>query len=244
MMRALNFSKRNFKELIRDPLSTIFALILPLFLLFIFQTIKIPSEQFNIENFTPGIIVFGSSFLTLFTSMLVSKDRASSLLIRLGVSPMKTTDYIFGYVLSFIPVIIIQNILFFILACFFGLQFSYSMILTVLTSIIIGMLYIVIGLLLGSCFNDKTAPPLSSIIIQLVCFTSGMYFPKEMVGDIFAKICGYLPFESCVTIIKGIMNNTIEIISLKNIVVFVVYTIVILVLSIIVFKKKMISDNN
>ena len=40
-MRVLNFAKRNFKEIVRDPLSLIFAIILPLFLLFIFQQINI-----------------------------------------------------------------------------------------------------------------------------------------------------------------------------------------------------------
>ena len=62
-MRILNFAKRNFKEIVRDPLSLIFAIILPLFLLFIFQQINIPSESYNIENFTPGIVIFGFSFV-------------------------------------------------------------------------------------------------------------------------------------------------------------------------------------
>ena len=39
-MRIINFAKRNFKELIRDPLSIVFTIILPLFLLFIFQQIN------------------------------------------------------------------------------------------------------------------------------------------------------------------------------------------------------------
>lgn len=46
-MRTLNFAKRNFKEIIRDPLSIIFAIILPLFLLFIFQQFKIPMMHIN-----------------------------------------------------------------------------------------------------------------------------------------------------------------------------------------------------
>ncbi len=87
MMRMLNFAKRNFKEMMRDPLSIIFAILLPLFLLFIFQQFEIPGEAYRIENFTPGIIVFGFSFLTLFTSTLVSKDRGTSLLPDLGSAP-------------------------------------------------------------------------------------------------------------------------------------------------------------
>ncbi|HCH28965.1 MAG TPA: ABC transporter permease, partial [Ruminococcaceae bacterium] len=70
-MRTLNFAKRNFKEIIRDPLSIIFSVVLPLFLLWIFQQFKIPSENYKLQNFTPGIIVFGFSFITLFTATLV-----------------------------------------------------------------------------------------------------------------------------------------------------------------------------
>lgn len=242
-MRTLNFAKRNFKEIIRDPLSIIFAVILPLFLLFIFQQFDIPAENFKIENFTPGIIIFSFSFITLFTAMLISKDRSTSLLIRLGISPMKPMDYIFGYIISIIPIIIIQNILFFILAVILELNFSINIIWAALISIVIAILFIAMGILIGSIFSEKASSGISSIVVQLVCFTSGMYFSKDMLGDIFSKVCDYLPFDSCVTIIKGVMNNKLDLISLRNIVVLIVYLLVTLVVSIIVFRKKMISDN-
>lgn len=242
-MRTLNFAKRNFKEIIRDPLSIIFAVILPLFLLFIFQQFDIPAENFKIENFTPGIIIFSFSFITLFTAMLISKDRSTSLLIRLGISPMKPMDYIFGYIISIIPIIIIQNILFFILAVILGLNFSINIIWAALISIVIAILFIAMGILIGSIFSEKASSGISSIVVQLVCFTSGMYFSKDMLGDVFSKICDYLPFDSCVTIIKGVMNNKLDLISIRNIIVFVVYILVTLVISVIVFRRKMISDN-
>ena len=237
----LNFAKRNFKELIRDPLSFVFAIALPMFLLFIFQMFKIPNQVYQIKNFTPGIIVFGFGFITLFTCMLVSKDRSSSLLIRLGVSPMKSSDYILGYMLSLVPLIIIQNILFFTLAIILGLEFSINIIFTVLVSIVVGIFYIAVGVLIGSCFNEKAAPPLSSVVIQLICFTSGMYFPKEAMGKVFIVICKILPFESSLNIVRGVMNNTS--IGLRSILTFSLYTIAIVVISSLVFNKKMVSDN-
>ena len=242
-MRTLNFAKRNFKEIIRDPLSIIFSVLLPLFLLFIFKQINIPNESYELHNFTPGIVVFGFSFITLFTAMLVSKDRTSSLLIRLGISPMKPIEYILGYMLSIIPLILIQNVLFFILAIALGLSFSINIIWAILISIVVAILFIAIGIILGSLFSEKASSGISSIVVQLVCFTSGMYFPRELLGDVFSKICEYLPFESCVTIIKGIMNANLESITIRNIIVFLVYTIIMFIISIIVFRKKMISDN-
>ncbi len=242
-MRMINFAKRNFKELVRDPLSLIFEIALPLFLLFIFQQINIPGDTFKIENFTPGIIIFGFSFITLFTSTLVAKDRGSSLLIRLGTSPMKSRDYILGYILSLIPIIIIQDSLFFIVACLLGLNVSINIIFTILISILVSIIFIAFGILLGSLVSEKASGGVGSIIVQLVCFTSGMYFSKDLIGNVFAKICEFLPFESALNIIKGVLNNNYDIISLRNIIIFIAYTIIILILSIIVFKKKMVSDN-
>ena len=242
-MRTLNFAKRNFKEIARDPLSLIFAVILPLFLLFIFQQFDIPNESYNLENFTPGIVIFGFSFITLFTAMLISKDRTTSLLIRLGISPMKSSEYILGYMLSIIPIILIQNILFFILAIILGLGFSINIILAIVVSIIIAVLFIGIGIIIGSISSEKASSGISSIVVQLVCFTSGMYFPREILGNAFGKICEYLPFESCLTILKGIMNNDYQSIEARNVIVFVVYTIAVMVISVMVFNKKMISDN-
>jgi ABC-2 type transport system permease protein len=242
-MRTLNFAKRNFKEIIRDPLSIIFSVLLPLFLLFIFKQINIPNESYELHNFTPGIVVFGFSFITLFTAMLVSKDRTSSLLIRLGISPMKPIEYILGYMLSIIPLTLIQNVLFFILAIALGLSFSINIIWAILISIVVAILFIAIGIILGSLFSEKASSGISSIVVQLVCFTSGMYFPRELLGDVFSRICEYLPFESCVTIIKGVMNANLESITIRNIIVFSIYTILALIISILIFKEKMISDN-
>ncbi len=242
-MRTLNFAKRNFKEIIRDPLSIIFSVVLPLFLLWIFQQFKIPSENYKLQNFTPGIIVFGFSFITLFTATLVSKDRTTSLLVRLGISPMTPIEYIGGYMLSIIPMLIIQIILFFILAVVLGLKFTVYTVLAVPVSIMVSVLFIALGIIIGSFASEKASSGMASVIVQLVCFTSGMYFPKEAVGKGFAKICEYLPFESSLNIIKGVMNNKHEIITARNIAVFLVYTLLAMAVAAVIFKRKMLSDN-
>lgn len=241
-MRILNFANRNFKEIIRDPLSVIFAILLPLFLLFIFQQFEIPNEVYKIENFTPGIIIFSFSFITLFTATLIAKDRSTSLLIRLGTSPMKPIEYIFGYTLSVIPIVVIQNILFFVVAVMLGLDFNINVIYTILMSVPISILFIALGILIGCITTEKSASGVSSIVVQLVAFTSGMYFSTDMVGDFFAKVCNILPFSRCVNITKGILNNNYGDI-LLSIIVLTIYTVVIVGIAIMVFKKKMVSDN-
>ena len=241
-MRTINFAKRNFKEIIRDPVSVIFAVMLLLFLLYIFQQFKIPSQAYKLINFTPGVIIFSFSFLTLFTAMLVSKDRTTSLLIRLGVSPMRPIEYIIGYIISLIPIVVMQSTLIFILAVILGLDLSINIIFAILVSIPISILFIGLGILIGSLFSEKASSGISSIVIQLVCFTSGMYFEKELLGTTFSKICEILPFSSSLTIIKGVLNKN-NIISVNNIILFIIYLLITLILASVVFNKGMTSDD-
>ena len=242
-MRMLNFAKRNFKELVRDPISLIFEIALPIFLLFIFQQFNIPAENFKLEYFTPAIILFGFSFITLFTATLIAKDRTSSFLIRLGTSPMKSSDYILGYIVSLLPIVIIQNILFFIVAIILGLSFSINIIYTIIISVLISILFISLGILIGSLVSERGTGGIGSLIVQLVCFTSGMYFTKETVGKFFATICNILPFESCLNIIQATLNSNCKLVTVGNIIVFSIYLLVTVFLTIIVFKNKMVSDN-
>ncbi len=240
-MRIYSFSKRNFKEIIRDPLSIIFAVLLPLFLLFIFQQFKIPNNVYRIENFTPGIIIFSFSFITMFTATLIAKDRTTSLLIRLGVSPMKPMEYIIGYTLSVLPLVIIQNILFFVVAIMLGLSPSINLLFTILVSLLISILFIALGILIGSITTEKSASGASSIIVQLVAFTSGMYFSSDMIGKFFNTLCNILPFQSALDIIKSVLNGTV--IDLSKLLIVTGYGVLSVALAIIIFKRNMISDN-
>lgn len=241
-MRILTFANRNFKEIIRDPLSIIFSLILPLFLLYIFKQFKIPNEVYSIENFTPGIIIFSLSFITMFTASLVAKDRSTSLTTRLGVSPMKEIEYILGYALSVVPIVLIQNIIFFIVAIILGLKSSINIIHTILAVLPISILFISLGILIGTITTEKSSSGISSIIVQLVAFTSGMYFSTDIVGDTFSTICKILPFQSALDITKSILNKNYANI-LTSILIVLLYIIVTIIITVISFKKKMISDN-
>ena len=98
-MKMLTFAKRNALEIVRDPLTVGFGLGFPLVLLVLLTVIQsnIPVELFKIQTVTPGITVFGLSFITLFSATLISKDRKSALLQRLYTTPLTPLDFILGY---------------------------------------------------------------------------------------------------------------------------------------------------
>jgi ABC-2 type transport system permease protein len=237
-MRTLNFARRNVKELVRDPLSTIFSLALPLFLLFIFNQIKIPSPAYALDNFTPGIIIFSFSFVSMFTAILIAKDRSTSFLTRLAVSPMKPHEYVLGYVLSLLPLVCIQIAAVLILALILGLKLTWGVLVALPVGVVISFFFIALGITFGSITNEKASAGVSSIVVQLVSFTSGMYFPRELVGEGFAVVCEFLPFESALTILKAALSLDFAILEPRNVIVFCAYTVAFFVLAVVLFNKN------
>ena len=77
-----------------------------------------PVELFAIDLLAPGIAVFGLSFISLFSGMLIAKDRSSSFVLRLFTSPHTSSNFIFGYTLSLLPMAILQIAVCFIVAFF------------------------------------------------------------------------------------------------------------------------------
>ena len=94
-MRMLTFFNRNAKEILRDPLNLIFGLGFPIVLILLLTAIQanVPVTLFEIGHLTPGIVVFGLSFMTLFSATLIAKDRGSSLLQRLYTTPLPSKDF-------------------------------------------------------------------------------------------------------------------------------------------------------
>ena len=125
-MRLLTFSSRNAKEILRDPLNVAFSLGFPVILLFLMSAIgaNAPVSIFEIETLTPGITVFGLSFMTLFSATLIARDRETALLQRLYTTPLTSADFIFGYVLPILPIAVAQCAICYIAAVMLGLTWS------------------------------------------------------------------------------------------------------------------------
>lgn len=240
-MRTIAFAKRCFKELIRDPFNLIFCIGLPLFLLVIFQQFDIPDEIYNINNFGPGIIIFSFGFISLFSGQLIARDRNTSLLTRLFVSPLKPFGYLLGYTLSLIPIIIAQIALFLGVGLLLGLNLNINIVFTTILCIPISLLYISLGLIVGCIFNDKQAPAFGSIVIQLIAFTSGLWFNIDGVQNLFGKICNILPFRYSIDLARNIVTGIGF--EWKTIIILVTYTIILYVSSALLFKRVMTKDN-
>ena len=200
-MRMLTFADRNTKEILRDPLNLAFGLGFPLALLLLLRVIQanIPVALFEIGHLTPGITVFGLSFLTLFSATVIARDRGSALLQRLYTTPMTPTDFILGYTLPMIPIALVQCAICYGAALLLGLDVTVNIVYAVLFIIPSAVLYIALGLLCGSVFNDKQVGGIcGALLTNLSAWLSGIWFDLELVGGVFKKIAYCLPFVHAV----------------------------------------------
>lgn len=156
-MRMLTFSNRTAKEILRDPLNLAFGLGFSVALLLLLSAIQAntPVKMFELDKLTPGITVFGLSFMTLFSATIVAKDRESALLQRLYTTPLTAMDFIFGYILPILPIAIAQSIVCYIVAVILGLKITVTILYALLAIIPISLFFICLGLLCGSIFNVK-----------------------------------------------------------------------------------------
>lgn len=241
-MRSKIFALRNLKELLRDPLSLLFGIGLPVVLLILMSIIQKSTSVpiFELERFTPGIAMFSFSFITLFSAQLIAKDRNSAFLTRMFSSPLKAKDYIIGYSLPLIPVALLQVIICFITAIILGLKVSIDILITIILLIPSALLFIALGLLLGSVLDDNKTAPISSIIIQVTALSSGLWFDINMIGGTLKIISCSLPFYHSLELSKmALLNNYSNI--FINLSIVSLYTLVIFILSIKIFKNKMTS---
>ena len=211
-MRMLTFANRNTKEILRDPINLGFGLGFPLVLIFMLSAIQanIPVSLFEIQHLTPGITVFGLSFMTLFSATLIAKDRGSSLLQRLYTTPLTSVDFILGYTLPIIPIAVAQSIVCYIAAVILGLKVTVNILFAVIFIIPVSVLFIALGLLFGSILTDKQVGGIcGALLTNLSAWLSGTWFDLELVGGAFKKIAYALPFVHAVEMERAVLSGNV-----------------------------------
>ena len=212
-MRMLTFAKRCMKEILRDPLNLLFGLGFPLVLLLLLSCLQanIPVSLFEINSLTPGITVFGLSFMTLFSATLISRDRETAFLQRLYTTPLRSVDFILGYVLPMIPVALGQALICYLVAIPLGLTVSIHIFYAIIGLIPVAVFNISLGLLCGSLLGVKQVGGIcGALLTKLSAWLSGVWFDLKLVGGTFEAIANILPFVHAVEMEKALLRGNLE----------------------------------
>ena len=240
-MKMLTFSKRCTKEILRDPINLGFGLGFPLVLLFLLSSLQanIPVPLFEIDTLTPGITVFGLSFMTLFSATLIAKDRESAFLQRLYTTPLTGLDFILGYMLPLLPVAIGQTAILYLFAIPLGLTVSMNILYAILGIIPMAVFNIALGLLCGSLLNAKQVGGIcGAVLTNLSAWFSGVWFDLKLAGGLFERIANVLPFVHAAELEKALFIGNLED-AAAHILPVLLYSAVITVAAVFCFLRQM-----
>jgi len=240
-MRMIALANRNFKEILRDPLNICFGLGFPIILIVLLSAIQanIPVPMFEIDHLTPGVTVFGLSFITLFSATLLSKDRSSSLLRRLYSTPLKAIDYILAYTIPVLPVALCQCLIVYGTAILFGLKPNTHILMAMIGIVPIALFYIALGVLCGSVLNDKQVGGIcGALLTNVSAWLSGIWFDLELVGGIFERIAYILPFVHAVEMERALLMGNYSS-ALPHLSWVLGYTVLTFVVAVMLFLRQM-----
>lgn len=240
-MKMLTLARRNLKEILRDPLNLFFGLGFPLVLLLLLSAIQagIPVPLFEIAHLTPGITVFGLSFLSLFSATLLAKDRSSALLQRLYTTPLTALDFILSYTLPLLPMALLQSLICYAVALVLGLEVTVNILYAVLLILPTSLLFIALGLLCGSVLTDKQAGGIcGALLTNLSAWLSGIWFDLNLVGGVFQKIAHCLPFVHAVELERAALSGNFSAI-LPHLAWVLGYSAILLALAVYFFLRQM-----
>lgn len=200
MNKLISLTKRNMKEMLRDPLSLVFCLAFPVVMLVLMQSIFLSFENipdnFLIENYASGICVFGYTFIGMFVALQIASDKNTSFIKRLNIAPINKLVYYLSFVFSALPLAILQSIIFFAIALIFGFPFNINLLLSIIYLIPSALLYISLGIMIGViCNNEKQTGPISSIFISLTGIMGGVFMPLSALKGGIKVVVNILPFS-------------------------------------------------
>ncbi|MBE0447997.1 MAG: ABC transporter permease [Actinobacteria bacterium] len=209
-MRFLSLAGRNIKEVYRDPVSMILGVAMPAALLLLFSSIgkDAPLDAFTADNLTPGVTVFSFGFLTMFSAMLLAKDRQSAFLTRLLIAPLKSTDFILAYMLPFLPVAILQTAVCFAIGAILGITLDLSIALALVVLFTVAVACIGIGMILGSFFTENQVAGAGSLVIISISLFGGVWMDLKTVGGIFESVGYALPFAHAIDAARAILKGS------------------------------------
>ncbi len=240
-MKMMTFAKRCAKEILRDPINLGFGLGFPLVLLLLLSALQtnIPVSLFEIDTLTPGITVFGLSFMTLFSATLVAKDRESSLLQRLYTTPLTGFDFIIGYMLPLLPIALGQTFICYLVAIPLGLTLSVNIIYAVIGMIPMAIFNIALGLLCGSVLGVKQVGGIcGALLTNLSAWLSGVWFDLKLVGGFFEKIANALPFVHAAEMEKSLFSGDFRLAGTHILPIFL-YSVAITAIAVFCFLRQM-----
>jgi len=184
-----------------------------------------------------GYILF--FFVFLISGMALLKERTTGTLDRLLATPVKRSEVVFGYILSYSSLAIVQTIIVTLSSIYLlNIEVVGSIYYVIIVNVLLAMVALTLGLLLSTIAKSEfQIMQFIPIVVIPQMFFSGIVSVESM-GKIAVYISKILPFAiSNVGLSKIILEGKSLVAVKYDVIVLIVFCIVLIVLNIIGLKR-------
>jgi ABC-2 type transport system permease protein len=189
--------------------------------------IKNPAVNF----YAPGIVVFGLMILISTAAEIIAGDREKGFLARMFTTPARPWDFILGYSLPFIPVLIVST--------FIYLGVGMALGLTVVGNL--GHAFLIFFLIVGSLVKSESQAGVSWIFIVPIAMISGTMFTVEYMPSALKSVAGALPFIHAVDASRAVLNGSSFSAIILDLYWLAGWAVVLFAVGIVLFRRTMVS---
>lgn len=238
-MNSFALTTRNFKETLRDPLSLLLTVALPAVLLLIFQIFAEFDPIFEPSALTPGIVMFGFVMVMFSAALLLSKDRETALFSRLLTAPLRSSGFVNGYSLPFLPVALLQALILFGIGALIGMQIAGSAWLVLMVLVVTAVFFIALAMIMGALFSTKQVPFVYTFVLLLTIF-GGAWMNLDAIGGALAMVGDWFPFAHALDAMRDVMVEGAGFAAIASDFYWVVgYAIAFAFLAVVAFRRRM-----
>ena len=199
--------------------------------------IKNPAVNF----YAPGIVVFGLMILISTAAEIIAGDREKGFLARMFTTPARPWDFILGYSLPFIPILIVSTFIYLGVGMALGLTVVGNLGHAFLIFFLIGLCAIAIGMIWGSLIKSESQAGVSWGFIIPIAMISGAFFTVEGMPSAVKSVAGALPFSHAVDASRAVINGSSFSAIIPDLYWLVGWAVVLFAVGIALFRRTMVS---
>ena len=175
--------------------------------------IELKGTESRIKNlavnfYAPGIAVYGLMILISTAAEIIAGDREKGFLARMFTTPARPWDFILGYSLPFIPVVIISTLIYLGVGVALGLTVVGNFGHAILVFFLMGLCSIGIGMIVGSLVKSESQAGVAWLFIVPMAMISGAWFTVDRMPSALKSIAGVLPFIHAVDASRSVLSGS------------------------------------
>jgi len=199
--------------------------------------IKNPAVNF----YAPGIAVYGLMILISTAAGIIASDREKGFLARMFTTPVKPSDFILGYSLPFIPVLIVSALVYLGVGMALGLTVVGNLGHAFLVFFLVGLCGIGIGMIVGSLVRSESQAGVSWLFIVPAAMISGAWFTVDRMPSVLKSVAEALPFIHAIDASRAVLNGSSFSAIVLDIYWLIGWAVALFVAGILLFRRTMVS---